>query len=84
MAMKYAERHKQIGLKVAYYRKLRGLTQEDLAEKLGKSTAHIGSVEAMNVERALSINALFEIADLLGVPPYKFLLFDEDDYHANK
>jgi len=77
MAMKYAERHRQIGLKIAYYRKLRGLTQEELAEKLSKSLTHIGSVEAANVERALSLNALFEIADLLEVPPYKFFEFDE-------
>ena len=79
MAMKYAERHRQIGLKIAYYRKLRGMTQEGLSEKLNKSLTHIGSVEATNVERALSLNTLFEIADLLEVPPYKFLLFEEDE-----
>lgn len=28
----YTERYRQIGLKIAYYRKLRGLTQETLAE----------------------------------------------------
>jgi len=77
--MKYVERHKQIGLKIAYYRKLRGLTQEELAEKISKSRTHIGSVEAVNVERGLSLDALFEIADLLEVPAYKFLLFEEDE-----
>jgi len=77
--MKYTERHRQIGLKIAYYRKLRGLTQEELAEKIGKSTTHIGSLEAANVERASSVNTLFEIADLLEVPPYKFFQFDEDE-----
>jgi len=28
----YIEKYRQIGLKIAYYRKLRGLTQEELAE----------------------------------------------------
>ena len=31
----YADKYQQIGLKIAYYRKLRGLTQEQLAEVLG-------------------------------------------------
>ena len=31
----YAENYRQIGLKIAYYRKLRGLTQEELAEQTG-------------------------------------------------
>jgi len=78
MALKYAERHRQIGLKVAYYRKLRGLTQEEVAERLDKSRTHISSIEAPNVERAASINTLFEIADLLEVPPYKFFQFDDE------
>lgn len=29
----YTEEYKKIGLKIAYYRKLKGLTQEELAEK---------------------------------------------------
>ena len=31
----YTEKYRQIGLKIAYYRKLRGLTQEELAEQVG-------------------------------------------------
>ena len=58
--MKYVERHRQIGLKIAYYRKLRNLTQEALAEKLSLSTTHIGALEATNVERTLSMNTLFD------------------------
>ena len=30
----YADKYRQIGLKIAYYRKLRGLTQEQLAVSL--------------------------------------------------
>ena len=75
---KHTDRLREIGLKVAYYRKLRGFTQEQLAEMLGKSTSHVGAIEAANVERAMSINTLFDIADLLEIPPYKFFLFDDE------
>jgi len=38
------KRYIQIGLKIAYYRKLNGLTQEELAEKIEKSPGFIGQV----------------------------------------
>lgn len=72
----HADKYKQLGLKIAYYRKLRGFTQEQLAESLGMSTVFIGQVEAPNMNYAVSLDTLFDVADLLGVPPYKFLDFD--------
>lgn len=68
--------YKKIGLKVSYYRKLRGFTQEQLAEKIEKSTAFIGAVEAPNVNRTVSLGTLFDIANVLDAPPYKFFLDD--------
>lgn len=73
---KYSERYRRIGLKVQYYRKLKGLTQEQLAEKIDKSTAFLGSVEAPNIDRAMSLDTLFDIAEVLDVPPYRFLKDD--------
>lgn len=55
----------------------RGLTQEQLAEKLELSPAFIGHVEAPNVNKAVSLDTLFDVAAALDVPPYKFLQFDE-------
>ena len=69
--------YQQIGLKIAYYRKLRGLTQEQLAERLELSPAFIGHVEAPNINKAVSLDTLFDVAAALDVPPYKFRLFDE-------
>ena len=65
-----------IGLKVSYYRKLAGLTQEQLAEKMGVDTSFIGQIEAPNILKAISFDTLFRIAKALDVPPYKFLMFD--------
>ena len=73
----YADKYQQIGLKIAYYRKLRGLTQEQLAERLELSPAFIGHVETPNINKAVSLDTLFDVAAALDVPPYKFLLFDE-------
>ena len=77
MNVKYELEYRKLGLKIAYYRKLSGLTQEQLAEKIEKSAAFIGHVEAPNVEKAVSLDTLFDIAEALGVPAYKFLMVDD-------
>lgn len=74
----YSENYRQIGLKIAYYRKLRGLTQEMLAEQTGLTPAFVGHLEAPNIQKALSLDALFDIAAVLDVPPHKFLIFEDD------
>lgn len=74
----YADKYRQIGLKIAYYRKLRGLTQEELAEQVGLAPAFIGHLEAPNIAKALSLDTLFDISVALEVSPYKFLVFEDD------
>ena len=73
MKEEYYGLYRRVGLKISYYRKLRELTQDQLAEKIGKSTAFIGAVEAPNINRTISLDTLFDIAKVLDVPPYKFL-----------
>ena len=74
----YTEKYRQIGLKIAYYRKLRGLTQEELAEQVGLTPAFIGHLEAPNIPKALSLDALFDIAAALEVSPHKFFNFEDN------
>lgn len=73
----YDSEYLQLGLRIAYYRKLRGLTQEQLAEQIDRTPAFIGHVEAPNVRKAVSLDTLFDIAAVLDIPAYKFLMFDD-------
>ena len=65
-----------MGLKIAYYRKKAGFTQEVLAERIGKSVNFLSQVEGTGTVRGVSLETLFKIADVLGIPPAKLL---EDD-----
>ena len=76
MKQKHAEKHRMLGLKIAYYRKLKDFTQEQLAEKVNKSLAFIGAVEAPNVYRTVSLDTLFDIAEALEIPAYKLMKED--------
>ena len=71
------ERYRQLGLKISYYRRLRGLTQAQLAEKIDKAAAFIGQVESPRVQKTISLDTLFDIANALDVPPRLFFEFDE-------
>lgn len=64
---KYAEKYIRIGLNIAYYRKLRGMTQLQLAEAVNISRTHMSNIEAPNVPTSVSLDTLFEIADTLDV-----------------
>ncbi len=57
-----------LGLTIAYYRKLRGLTQAELAEATNLSRTHISNIEAPNGKTSISLNKLFDIANVLEVP----------------
>ena len=65
MKYEFEEEYKKIGLKVAYYRKLQGLTQEKLANKLGVATSYIGQIEAAGMYKPISLTTLLRIAEAL-------------------
>lgn len=54
-----------VGEKIKYYRKERGLTQRELAEKTKMSRSHIASIEGGAYTPSLT--TLSEIANVLGV-----------------
>ncbi len=64
----YREQYIRFGLKVQYYRKLRGLTQEAFADKIGRSWSFVAKVESPTRVFGVSMETLFKIADALDVP----------------
>ena len=72
------ERYRDLGCAIAYYRKRRGLTQEQLAEKVGISRQHMGAIEAPNMVRAISLDVLFSIAAVLEIEPYLLFKFSPE------
>lgn len=67
----------EVGLNIAFYRKRVGMTQDNLAEKAGLSRSHLSAIEAPNIIRPFSMEALFNTARALNVEPYKLLQFRE-------
>lgn len=65
----------QIGLNIAYYRKLAGYTQEQLAEECGISRSYVSALEAPNMVRSFSLEMLFTIAAALHIEPFQLLEF---------
>ena len=76
MTSEYPERYIMMGLKIAYFRKKAGFTQEAFAEKIGKSVNFLAQVEGPSIVRGISLETLFKIPDVLNIPPSKLL---EDD-----
>lgn len=58
----FAMQYKMIGLKIAYYRKMRGYTQGQLAGKIGISTTYLGQIERGNNGKSYSLETLLSIA----------------------
>lgn len=75
MKQKYSLYYKQLGLNIAYYRKIRNLSQLDLAEKTNLSRTHISNIEAPNMITSLSLDSLFDIAAVLEISPDLLLDF---------
>lgn len=76
MQTDYPEKYRTMGLKIAYYRKKAGYTQEVFAEKIDKSLNFLAQVEGPGTIRGVSLETLFKIADVLNIPASKLL---EDD-----
>lgn len=62
------EKYYRIGLNIAYQRKLKKLTQIQLAEKIGISRTHMSNIEAPNMLTPISLEVIFNIADALEIP----------------
>ncbi len=81
MNAEFEEEYKIIGLNIAYYRKLRGMTQIQLAEKIDISRTHLSNIEAPNIPTSLSLDVLLKVSKALETPLSKLVAIPLD-YNA--
>lgn len=69
MRADHRERFRILGLRIAYYRKMRGMTQEQFAEAIGRSVSFVSQIEANNAAevKGVSLETLFLMSEELGI-----------------
>ena len=80
MNSEYAKRLRDLGMQIARWRKRKGMTQMELAKRAGISRTHMSNIEAAGMEKGISLELLFCIADILEVS-VEDLLKPIDFYH---
>lgn len=71
MKEKFQDKYRKLGLNIAYYRKLCGLTQEQLAERLDLDRTTVSKIELATV--GVSLDVIFEMAEVFDITPEKLL-----------
>ena len=66
---KNRDRFIELGLTIASIRKMRGMSQEKLAEISNVSRSHISAIEAPGIVRPFSLEVFYNIADALEIDP---------------
>ena len=69
VSFKNRDRFIQLGIAISTLRKLRGMSQEKLAEKAGISRSHLAIIEAPGAANGFSLEVFFDIADALDIDP---------------
>ena len=73
VSFKNRDRFIQLGIVIAAMRKMRGMSQEQLAEKANISRSHLSAIEAPNMVRAFSMDVFYNIADALEIDPAELI-----------
>ena len=74
----FKDEYISLGCAISYYRKLKGLTQQQLADSINISRQHLGAIEAPNMFRKVSLNLLFSIAKVLEIDLCSLLTFSPE------
>lgn len=73
MQREHNEEYRKLGLNISYFRKERGFSQMQLAEKIDVSRTHMSRIE--NNDCAVSLDVIFSIAKALDIPVHKLFEF---------
>lgn len=73
---KNRDRFITLGIAISSLRRLRGMSQEQLASEAHMSRSHLSAIEAPNVIRPFSLEVLYNIADALQINPGDLLNYE--------
>lgn len=73
MSQKHSQEYKNISQTICKYRKLRGLTQEQLADRACISISYLTKIEAPNCDQPFSLEVILDIAEVLEVSVHQLL-----------
>ena len=73
VSFKNRDRLIQLGISISTLRRIRGLSQEQLAEKANISRSLLSLIEAPNTAKGFSLEAFFDIADALDIEPAELI-----------
>lgn len=86
VGFKNRDRFIQLGIAISVLRKMRGLSQEALAEKAGVSRSLISTIEAPGIAHSFSLEVFYNIADALEIDPADLIsssVFDSKAFKGN-
>lgn len=66
---KNRDRFIQLGIAISTLRRIRGFSQEKLAEKANISRSLLSNIEAPNLAYGFSLNVFYNLADALDIAP---------------
>jgi len=68
--------YKHIGARIAYFRALNDMSQDELAHRIHISRGTLSKIERGSYDSSVSLDTLLDIADVLGM---KFSMFISSD-----
>ncbi|MBR5152493.1 MAG: helix-turn-helix transcriptional regulator [Clostridia bacterium] len=72
----YREYYTALGLRIQFFRKTKGYTQEVFAEMVGISWSFLSQIESTACLKGISLETLFKMAEVLEIEPYQLLKKD--------
>lgn len=67
MEDRHEEKIRLIGLRIAYFRKIKRLTQEELAHRVCINKNYLSRIECGLGQKTISLPLLFDLAEALGI-----------------
>lgn len=70
---KNRDRFIQLGIAIGTVRKIRKMSQEELAQKVGISRSLISAIEAPGIAKGFSLEVFYNISDALDIDPSELI-----------